>query len=242
MIKMLVCDFDGTIHGGGDADVSHLYQAMQVAPDIRFVVSTGRTFSSIQRGLSEHDYPTASSIISDVGTQVFHCGSHSVDLDWQNRLRMWDREQTLDVLATLGFLGKQVAQHQSDYKVTYEGQLTLEQVSKLQALIEEQSLAVDMTYSHDWFLDITPAGINKASALEHLMALYELAPNQVVVAGDSANDTAMLTMQGINAVLVANHFPEVKHLVENENVYLAKASHAQGVVEGLRYWQKRYPD
>lgn len=69
------------------------------------------------------------------------------------------------------------------------------------------------------------------------MNKHKLCPSEVVVAGDSGNDTAMLTIAGINAILVANHYQEVAHLSSLSHVYTAKNTHALGVLEGLKHWQ-----
>lgn len=239
MIKMLVCDFDGTISGGEPELVSDFRRFVEQQHGLKFVVATGRTLPSIRSGLSGAPYPLPSTIISDVGTQMHHGVSLGPDRHWHQCVNQkWDKQSLTAILDEVAYLGNINEQHQGEYKLTFEGRLSPSQLKELNSLIAENQVSVDLTYSHDWFLDLTPKGINKATALTHLMDSYDVKPCEVVVAGDSANDTAMLTMPGVNGVLVANHYPEVTHLGQLPQVYIASDKHAAGVIEGFHYWNK----
>ncbi|KLV03843.1 sucrose phosphate synthase [Photobacterium aquae] len=238
MIKMLVCDFDGTLHGGAASGIGQFADYVHEQPNLRFVIATGRTFPSISLGLKEDNYPRPHSIISDVGTQIHHGHDCVLDVLWRDQLQsVWNKPVIQDVLEEVGFLGAINSRHQGDYKITFEGKLSQQQYATVAAVLEQNAIHVDLTYSHDWFLDVTPKGVNKAAAIHHLMNKHGLLPGEVCVAGDSANDTAMLTISGINAILVANHYPEVAHLSDLDNVYTSHATHAEGVLEGLKHWQ-----
>lgn len=136
-------------------------------------------------------------------------------------------------------MGERFEEHQGDYKITFEGKLSEPQHELIESSLELHGLNVHLTYSHDWYLDITPQGVNKATAIQHLLKQHDLSVEEVCVAGDSANDTSMLTIEGVNSILVANHYPEVAHLSDRDNVYTSRATHAEGVLEGLKYWQLR---
>ncbi len=239
MIKMLVCDFDGTISGGNSSGIQKLNNYISLKSPMKFVVATGRTLPSIKEGLSSDCYPAPLTIISDVGTRIHHVVQQQCDNQWSQRIDdNWDREQVQDAIQHLSFLGKQLQAHQGKYKITVEGRLSSEEFATLQNTLTQAEINVDLTYSHDWYLDITPPGVSKASAIRFLMDKHEIKPEEVCVAGDSANDTAMLTMEGIKGILVANHYPEVAHLCGSDNIYTSKATHADGVLEGLMYWQR----
>lgn len=238
MIKMLVCDFDGTINGGSSLGVDQFSAYLETQPELHFIIATGRTLPSIKEGLTTHNYPKPRCIISDIGTRINYDCDLIADEHWQFQLQAkWNKSAVQTALQDISFLGARNPSHQGDYKITFEGQLDHKQYSAIATALEQQSLDVDITYSHDWFLDITPKGINKASAIHYIMEKYNLAAEEICVAGDSANDTSMLTMPGINAILVANHYTEVAHLSALEHVYTSNASHAEGVLEGLIHWQ-----
>lgn len=130
-------------------------------------------------------------------------------------------------------MGKLDPNHQGDYKITFEGSLTDHQRQLIASALVAHGAQVDLTYSHDWYLDVTPKNVNKASAIHHLLKQHDLTIDEVCVAGDSANDTSMLTINGVNSILVANHYPKVAHLSKRDNVHTSKATHAAGVLEGL---------
>ncbi|OEE69570.1 HAD-IIB family hydrolase [Vibrio genomosp. F6] len=236
MIKMLICDFDGTLDGGPSMGVTQLSNYLSEQPDLHFVIATGRTLPSIKEGLAGDNYLSPYCIISDIGTQIHH--NFDVDLAWQNKLQStWNKPKVEAVIQNFDFLGQCSEQHQSPYKITIEGTINEHQFAELESALKDSAIHVSLTYSHGWFLDITPKGITKAAAIHYLLEKNNLTPEEVCVAGDSANDTSMLTIEGINAILVANHYQEVAHLSSRENVYTSQATHAQGVLEGLRYWQ-----
>ena len=240
MIKMLVCDFDGTLDGGPSHGVNQLFNYLTEQPDIRFIIATGRTLTSIQTGLASDNYPEPHSIISDVGTRIHHNHIQKPDHIWHEKLEAsWDKSKVESALAPLDFMGERLEGHQGPHKMTFEGKLSEPQHALIESQLESQGLDVHLTYSHDWYLDITPKGVNKATAIHHLLKQHDLSIEQVCVAGDSANDTSMLTIEGVNSILVANHYPEVAHLSGRDNVYTSKATHAAGVLEGLKYWQQR---
>lgn len=240
MIKMLVCDFDGTLDGGPSHGVNQLFNYLTEQPDIRFIIATGRTLTSIQTGLASDNYPEPHSIISDVGTRIHHNHIQKPDHIWHEKLEAsWNKSKVESALAPLSFMGERLESHQGPHKMTFEGKLSEPQHALIESQLESHGLDVHLTYSHDWYLDITPKGVNKATAIHHLLKQHDLSIEQVCVAGDSANDTSMLTIEGVNSILVANHYPEVAHLSGRDNVYTSKATHAAGVLEGLKYWQQR---
>ena len=69
---------------------------------------------------------------------------------------------------------------------------------------------VEVTYSssEDALLEISAAGVSKASALAALCAVRDIAPEEVMAFGDMPNDLPMLAWAG-RGVAVANAHPEV---------------------------------
>lgn len=150
MIKMLVCDFDGTISGGHSSGIDKLNHHITHHSPLHFVVATGRTFPSIQQGLLADNFPLPSTIISDVGTQIHHVGNNASNSEWSRFVsRKWQKEKIQDAIAGLSFIGKQSDNHQSQHKITIEGRLDPSEFQTLQHLVTQAELEVDLTYSHD---------------------------------------------------------------------------------------------
>jgi hydroxymethylpyrimidine pyrophosphatase-like HAD family hydrolase len=57
---------------------------------------------------------------------------------------------------------------------------------------------------------------------------------QVIVAGDSANDKDMF-LYAFKGIIVANADAQLKSL-SGSMLYHARKTHADGVLEGLQYW------
>jgi Cof subfamily protein (haloacid dehalogenase superfamily) len=68
--------------------------------------------------------------------------------------------------------------------------------------------AASVSLSGSWVVEVSPAGVNKASALAELCAELRLEPADVVAFGDHLNDLPMLAWAG-RAIAVANAQPEV---------------------------------
>jgi Cof subfamily protein (haloacid dehalogenase superfamily) len=70
-----------------------------------------------------------------------------------------------------------------------------------------------VTYSGDVLLEVSGAGISKASTLEALCNDYGVAPQDVIAFGDMPNDAAMLAWAG-HGVAVANAHPSVLEVAD----------------------------
>ena len=73
--------------------------------------------------------------------------------------------------------------------------------------------AVSISLSGPWVVEISPAGVNKASALAELCAGLGIGADEVVAFGDHLNDMPMLAWAG-RAVAVANAHPDVVELAD----------------------------
>ena len=87
--------------------------------------------------------------------------------------------------------------------------------------------AVNATYSSG-AVDLTPAGVDKAGGVRHLLRLLEVEPHQVLAVGDGGNDLPMLELAGVSAA-PSNARHEVAGVVD----FLASQPEARGLVEIL---------
>ncbi|MDX1521278.1 MAG: HAD family hydrolase, partial [Anaerolineae bacterium] len=77
----------------------------------------------------------------------------------------------------------------------------------------------------------------KANAVRFLIRYLDLAPEQVIAAGDSGNDRSMLDELDYG-IIVGNAQPELKRLQADQppsHLYFARQPFAAGVEEGLRH-------
>jgi Cof subfamily protein (haloacid dehalogenase superfamily) len=97
-------------------------------------------------------------------------------------------------------------------------------VPQIKALAEAFSVAI---YGSSG-CEIVAGGVNKATALAELCALYGVPKEEVLAIGDNANDNPMLLAAGIGAA-VANAAENTKGAAD----YICRRSYAGGVVEAI---------
>ena len=88
---------------------------------------------------------------------------------------------------------------------------------------------------HGLYLDVIPIRAGAGHAIRFLCFKWELAPDHLLVAGDSGNDADMLSGNTLG-VVVANYSPELKHLKGRPRVYFAGSEHAWGILEGIDHY------
>ena len=94
-------------------------------------------------------------------------------------------------------------------------------------------MPVDTLISGGCYFDVLPRGVNKGFAVRHLMTLWGLDAAQVLVAGDTLNDLAMLQLP-VPAVAVGNADEQLcARLKLDALTHLAERSGAGGILEAF---------
>lgn len=88
---------------------------------------------------------------------------------------------------------------------------------------------VTITSSFDHNLEIGGASTSKAEALRRMCEIMHVEPSQMLAAGDSPNDMAMLSLAGF-PVAVANAKPEVKEIAK----FIAPSNDDDGVAVAVK--------
>ena len=96
-------------------------------------------------------------------------------------------------------------------------------------------MKVKVIHSHEAYLDILPIRASKGLAIRYLIMKWGLTPERVLVAGDSGNDEEMLRGNTLG-VVVGNYSPELRHLYGKPRIYFAEKSYADGIIEGIEYY------
>ena len=78
----------------------------------------------------------------------------------------------------------------------------------LGAIVDALPPGLAATTSNPTYLEITAAGVNKATALARLCAAHGVGPSRIAAIGDGRNDLSMLALAG-TAIAPANAIPEV---------------------------------
>lgn len=236
MVFILATDLDMTLVGDDTAlkTLNGRISELRNSQRLKLVYVTGRSpilYKSLEteKGLLNPD-----SLITSVGTEIYQDDLSPIS-GWPP-VRNWDNQEIDNRLDKLPDLIKQPETEQRRYKISYY----LESDHKAYKHIQEilQDLSVDIVYSMDKYLDILPRGVNKGSALLYLAELWGIPETNIITCGDSENDIELLSVG--KAIVVGNANRQLKHWATssaNQNIYLAKANYAAGIMEGLNHWQ-----
>lgn len=235
---VLVTDLDGTLLGGSLADRRAFYAWLQRRRrDVLHVFCTGRDLASIDRLLQQDEAVGLRAphlVIGDVGCTVA-CGTSLMPLSlavepieqrWRGK-----PERVAPLLA--GAAGLSAQPVSADRRLAYYYD---PDVFDHSLIAELEAHGVDCVLSDNRYLDVVPAGVNKGSTLQTLLAMLDLPAERVVTAGDTLNDLAMFET-GLAGVMVGNAEPALRaHLPRLPRTYLAEGHGCAGIAEGLRYF------
>jgi len=111
-----------------------------------------------------------------------------------------------------------------------------DRLAEIRHRLAQVELDVTVIYSSHRDLDVLPAKADKGNAIRWLIARLELEPSQVVVAGDTGNDSSMFRIEGVRGIVVGNARDELLEAVTGCHVHHAASPEADGVIDGLRHY------
>ena len=88
---------------------------------------------------------------------------------------------------------------------------------------------LNVFFSEPYFMEITPLGIEKASALDNLTSLLGLTCENLMACGDGLNDIPMLQFAGLS-VAMENAYEETKKYAD----YISKSNEDDGVAFAIK--------
>ncbi|MGA4323907.1 glucosylglycerol-phosphate synthase [Ectopseudomonas hydrolytica] len=187
---LLATDLDGTFLAGDPEDRLSLYQTIAAHPEIQLAYVTGRSLEAVLPLLADPTLPQPDFIIADVGATLVHGDSLQPIQPLQSVVdALWPGEsQVASAIAAFGLERQDVPQaRRCSYFCTPEQAAN----PALREIADE--LGCDLLYSAELYLDFLPRGVNKGSSLRALADWLELDHDQVLAAGDTLNDLAMLS-------------------------------------------------
>lgn len=240
---VLASDIDNTLTGDSQALLRLGRQLAELRAQGRLALflTTGRTLQETLTGFEGENIPQADAIITQVGTEIylppFSAGMQPLQ-EWADRLhRQYSRQQAVSFLSNIDGAVLQADRYNTSLKASFY----LDQApnpDRAAELVQQRVAAAGDSYQVVWssgkHLDILPAAAGKANAVRFLIHHLQLAPQQVIAAGDSGNDRSMLV--GLDyGIVVGNAQPELKYLQGDPpaQLYFAQQPFAAGVAEGL---------
>jgi sucrose-phosphate synthase len=237
--KLMMFDIDDTILGNEKA-VKRLKEVLENRGEtVGFGVATGRTIESACKVLDENDFIKPDIIVSSVGSEIYYRNhdDYVFSTGWEAHISyLWKREEIIETLKDIKFLEYQPEENQRKYKVSYNFDGDEEKARQVARILVQNKLKVNLIVSHGSYIDILPFRASKGRGIRYIAYRWNIPHNRILVAGDSGNDTDMLTGE-LLGIVVANYSPELEDLKNNRKIYFASKKYADGVIEGINYYE-----
>jgi sucrose-phosphate synthase len=235
--KMLITDIDNTLVGDRERLADLLDMLHKNRNKIGWGVATGRSLDMTLDIMTEQNIPIPDILICSVGTEIYYGPDLRIDKGWQQHLNhRWRPEEIKRELARLDFLSSQGAEGQRRFKISYFMQNDKELLNTVIRTLRDARLRCKVIYSHGQFLDILPDRAAKGKAISYIKYKWDIAPENVMVAGDSGNDEDMLRSRCCGLV-VSNHSKELDHLKGKRRIFFSKHKYAGGIIDGLIHYK-----
>ena len=240
---LFISDVDDTLLGEPAATrrLAH-YLADECAHELMIAYASGRFFDSLKHDIENTDLPQPTYIIGGVGSDIRPFATGLSDEEWMRRMSdNWSAETIRMNLADIEGLEIQPKADQSDFKVSYYYRdATAEQLDQLRDRLAEAGIRAQLIYSSKRDLDFLPENVNKGTAGCYLAQKLDIPLKRVISAGNSGNDITLM-QHGFHGIVVGNADAELRALAkDNDKIYVSAKTHADGVVDGLRYWLKSF--
>jgi len=240
VIRLLATDLDGTLMGNPESAqrFKQVWEGLPAAQRPLLVYNTGRTVADVRslvakRRLAEPDF-----IIGGVGTELYNCRENRSEPDFYAQFGQgWDLEKVESIMSAMPGIERQPPEFLHPYKSSwYLHRADRRKIDELREKFREAGLDVHVVYSSLRDLDVLPNRANKGNALQWLCERLEIPLEQVLVAGDTANDSAMFLLPGVRGIVVENAQPDLFEAVVKLPVLVTRRIMADGVLEGLKHF------
>jgi sucrose-phosphate synthase len=236
--KLIITDIDNTILGDDEALIKFNSLIESVQDRIGFCVATGRTVESAAAILKSNNVSLPIVILSSVGTEIYfnYQGRLSYSKGWDKHLSFkWNRKLIVDLLSKLEYLTPQEDETQRKFKISYYMDDDPSKLDEVKDVLIKNKIKAKIIFSDGHLLDILPHLASKGKAIRYLTYIWNIPYENILVAGDSGNDIDMLKGE-MSAVVVGNYSQDLEVLKGSKKVYFAKGRFANGIIEGIEYY------
>lgn len=237
LIKLFCSDLDGTLLGSRESlqRFGETWSKLRERPVLCY--NSGRLVDNMLRAIQDELLPQPDFLIGGVGTQIYDCKKNRMIAEFEEQLQAgWNLARIEEILKS--FPG--VIRQPSEFLLPHKSSWFLDNAvvaDVIRRRLDQAGLAATVVHSHGNDLDVLPAGGGKGQALKWLCDWIGVSLKQVVVAGDSANDSNMFLLPEVGRIIVGNALPELRESVGHLETFNATRGFADGVLEGLEHFK-----
>jgi len=235
MDRLLITDVDDTLTGDEKALASLIERMHDAGSRVGFGIATGRTLDAALAILHDLGMPVPDLLITASGTQI-HYGDRLVhDRSWDRQIQhRWEPEAIREALGDVPGLSFD-SEASTRYRLHYHVGSGAPSLGRVRRHLRNAGLHATPILDHGTNLEVLPGRASPGTAIRFLLFKWNLAPERLLVAGDSGNDADMLSGETLG-VVVGNHTDELETLRGSPRVYFASGDSARGVVEGIDHY------
>ncbi len=240
-IRLLSVDLDGTVLGNPESAqrFKETWERLPRRNRPLLVYNTGRSLQDTRSLIANRKLPEADYIIGGVGTEFHDPRQAGPVPEFVAQFgEGWNLELVEEIVRATPGIERQPPEFLHPYKSSwFLNRASRAQIESLTERLLAAGLQVSVVYSSLRHLDVLPAKANKGNALSWLCTRLGIPLHQVLVAGDTGNDSSMFLLPGVQGIVVENAQPELFEAVVKLPVFVATKVMADGVLEGLKHFE-----
>ncbi|MDF1754760.1 MAG: HAD-IIB family hydrolase [Verrucomicrobiales bacterium] len=231
-------DIDGTIYDGPES-AEAFAEFWLSKPEAVLVYNTGRSVDDTRQLIDSTPLPLPRFITGGVGTEIFDCQTGERLSAWKTELSSgWDFAKIDSLVGRYADdIERQPEECQNDFKCSwFWNNRSQEDIAALAARLIEAGFNAQVVYSSSRDLDVIPSVANKGNAITWLAARLGIPLEEIVVAGDSGNDSSMFQLEGARGIIPANAEDALRHAPKKTLIFESTGRCSAGIIEGINYF------
>lgn len=239
-IRLFASDLDGTLWGNPESLLrfKQAWEALKGDHSPLLTYNSGRRVQDVLSLCQTRRLPMPDYIIGGVGTELYDCREQRMMPEFAAQFgEGWDLAKIEAIMSSEPGVERQPPEFLHPYKSSwYLHRADRRKIDELRRDFASAGLDVIVVYSSLRDLDVLPRHAEKGNALAWLCQRLEIPLSQVLVAGDTGNDSGMFLLPDVHGIVVENAQPELFEAVVKLPVFVSRQIMADGVLEGLKHF------
>jgi sucrose-phosphate synthase len=182
--------------------------------------------------------PPPDVLITAVGTEIYYAPEMNPDDAWTRHIdHLWTPRTVREVLAEVPGLQLHPKSELTRFKLGYYyDPHVAPSPEELSSLLLRADQTVNLTVSHDRFVDIVPVRASKGAALRWFSEQWGVPIDRILCAGGGGTDEDLLRGNTLAVVVANRRDEELSELTDPSRIYFAERPYAGGLLEAIEYY------